>query len=221
MDTNETGDGDFEKYTRWESFWKSRVKNTETRLGDMTYLNDAMIKYIQNQGTICSGTSDLNDYWASLGPIKDPFLGSGSSTGQNLGMIISLWVHPQNSNVIYAGGRFGGLFRTANGNSGNPTWVSVTDNSRLPFQGIKSIIVIPGNGDPLDTSDDIILIASGTRAFDRAGYGMGVWKSNDDGQTWNPTNGLSYSLSNKIRTHKIVNATNEDVFFTLNDKTNH
>ena len=209
----------FKQYARWQWFWSKRIMVTSTGIGDMQYLNDAMAKYITNQNQICGNSSQSSSNWESLGPDSDPILSNTTDRGQNLGMIISLWVHPQNTNVIYAGSRFGGLFRTTNGNSGNPSWVSVTDNSRLPFQGIKSIIVIPGNGDPLDTSDDVILIASGTQAFSRAGYGMGVWKSNDGGQTWNPT-GLSYSLSNKIMTHKIVKTTTGNVFYAVTEKAN-
>lgn len=77
------------------------------------------------------------------------------------------------SDRIYAGTNASGLWKTIDGGE---NWFNVTDVIGLPGMGVNDVVM-----DPYDT--DILYICTGVTTFQR-GYGVGIWKSTDAGNSW-------------------------------------
>jgi photosystem II stability/assembly factor-like uncharacterized protein len=92
----------------------------------------------------------------------------------NIGARINaMAVHPNNSNVIYAGFSSGGLYKTTNGGR---TWSPIFDDK--PYLAISAITLDPKN-------TDIVYIGTGDANI--TGYpflGDGIYRSMNGGQTW-------------------------------------
>jgi len=119
---------------------------------------------------------------------------------------------PVNSNVIYCGTPTGGVWKTINFGL---TWQMLnTDN--LPQIGVSDIAINP-------TNPNTLYIATGDIANSQC-YSIGVMKSTDAGQTWNPT-GLSFTVTQGILmarllmsprdSNTMLAATNIGVFKTI------
>jgi photosystem II stability/assembly factor-like uncharacterized protein len=122
--------------------------------------------------------------WVPLGPYT-PGKSYDTISCHGNGRINCVAFHPTNPDVMWVGAPNGGVWKTDN--SGK-TWRPLTDN--LPTISISDIAVDPKNG-------DILYIALGdfdTMGWIQNGNAMGVFKSTDAGETWNPT-GLSYTSS--------------------------
>ncbi|MDZ4683084.1 MAG: hypothetical protein SGI94_21750 [Saprospiraceae bacterium] len=82
-------------------------------------------------------------------------------------------IHPTNNNIIYIGYSGGGAWKTANGGA---TWSPIFDEQ--DYLAIGHIALDPGNPDH---------VYIGTGDPNISGYpfiGNGVWKSTDQGETW-------------------------------------
>lgn len=89
------------------------------------------------------------------------------------GRINEVAVHPNNSQIIYAGLARGGVFKTTDGGA---NWFPIFDNQ--PFLSVGEITLDPSNPDIvyIGTGDENISISFNT--------GDGVWKSVDGGNNW-------------------------------------
>ena len=98
--------------------------------------------------------------WEELGP------------NTNLGRVIEISFHPQNSNIVYVASPGGGVYKSIDGG------VSWTKLSGLPYQPVNSIAINPLN-------PNVIYFATGH--FSGGGsdlLAMGVYKSTDAGATF-------------------------------------
>ena len=98
--------------------------------------------------------------WEDLGPYN------------NLGRVVDVAFHPQDSNIIYVASPGGGVYRTTDGGA---TWFWLAG---LPYQAVNSIAI-----DPLNPN----VIYVGTGHFNNSGsdlLSMGVYKSSDGGLTF-------------------------------------
>jgi hypothetical protein len=155
-------------FARWDYFWGTRVDSS----GELTTANNAVLQYAASNPTICQSGGN----WSQSGP--------SLLNKQSSGIIISVYSPPGFPNTIYAGSNTGGLWKTTD--SGQ-SWNCITDNLRLPALGINWIAGNPNNVNEL-------YFGSGISTGFYENYGIGLYKSTDAGQTWNPT-GLAWSPS--------------------------
>jgi hypothetical protein len=177
-DENEGTDLSYINYQRWLWFWKTRVDDgTSEHSGSFSL---ALQNYRQSftNSSIYSchqsgGSNNLNSNWTQLGPYSFPC--------QNMGAIFTLEFDPTDAthNTLYAGTGGSGIWRTTNAQSSNPIWTSLQDVDGEPGTGIGDIVFANQGG------VNTIYVSSGTR---RGGYfGVGVFKSTNNGQTWQQT----------------------------------
>ncbi len=182
-------DGPEEEFERWKNLWSNRVNTFGSTKGDFGAASKAMKSYIAS--STCNG-STIPSYWYSMGPNNMPL--------QTMGMITAVAALPSEPNVVYAGASNGGLFKTVNaGISTNPTWVNLTDITRLPSSGIADIVISPlfnilGKHD--------LYISYGPQRF--TAYSLGVLKSIDGGLTWAETGLNITTLGGYINLKKLI-----------------
>lgn len=130
---------------------------------------------------ILSTTSfSQQEQWKWLGPDSLPHWNSKGPCPNGLGLVSALFADPLHPDFLMAGSNTGGLFKSTDG--GN-TWRNISDASMPMVTGISSIV-----RDPLDPSR--FYIGTGSSSYNRE-YGLGVWYSDDKGESWNPS-GLSF-----------------------------
>ncbi|MFY9310414.1 MAG: T9SS type A sorting domain-containing protein [Bacteroidia bacterium] len=210
-DTIET-DGLRSKYNRWEWFWQDRLDDaiTHSKSGGFNAAYRALAAFNEDQ-SICNTPVSIVSSWTGLGPFSQPDI----TTNQNMGIIPALYVDPFNYNNIFAGSNSGGLFKTTNGGT---TWNN-PDVSRLPAMGITSIVVDP------NSNNQTIYVATSMEVMNRAGYGLGVFKSTDGGAHWSPTaltmtpNGMIFSDFNVYKIIRDPNNTpnGTNIYYAITD----
>jgi PKD repeat protein len=191
----------FKPFKRWEYMTEQRVSPDGSRpSSDREFV--AYKNFLKKQGPERS----LNGDWTSLGPFTVP---SGYNGYRGLGRLNAIAFHPTNPDIIYVGAPSGGLWVSSNH---GVTWNVLTDH--LPTLGISSIIV-----DAVNPS--VLYIGTGDRDAGDA-PGLGVWRSIDEGASWEPWNNgmgnvtVGRMLQHPINPEIILAATNAGVFRTNN-----
>ncbi|MCB9298623.1 MAG: T9SS type A sorting domain-containing protein [Lewinellaceae bacterium] len=114
---------------------------------------------------------------------------------RGMGRINCITFHPTDANTFWVGVAQGGIWKTTN--SGQ-SWMPL-DNG-LPILRISDIAVNPNNPDELYVSvGDYAYIGAGLDLDDRkrhTHYGMGVYKTTNGGQSWQPT-GLTFDQTGR------------------------
>ena len=124
----------------------------------------SMIEYQQqrkSQRAAVAVAQKAAPQWTALGP------------NNNLGRVIDIAFHPQNSNILYIASPGGGAYKSTDG-GGSWTWLG-----GLPYQAINSIAIDPQN-------PNVIYFATGH--FQGSGsdfQSMGIYKTTDGGATFN------------------------------------
>lgn len=183
-------------FQRWKDFWMNRVHNDATVTGSLTEYSSNLIAAYSNPDLQPETTSAFN--WQLAGP--------SDLTTHNKGIIVSLWVDPDNIDIIYAGSNTGGMFASTNG--GN-SWSNVTDNIGLPAVGVTDIVVHP-------TNKNIKYIALTVNHHDYLSLNQPayVYKTTDNCVTWTPV--LSFSVSENVKLNRIViDPQNPDILYAL------
>jgi photosystem II stability/assembly factor-like uncharacterized protein len=177
--------GMWKQFKRWEWF-------AETRLDAKGQLNPGLIwkGWLEKQQRFEARDAGLGDYWTELGPVQLPD-GSYTSEGSpGMGRLNCITFHPDNPDHIWVGAATGGLWKTTDAGA---TWSTQTDY--LPNLGVSSFIIHPAN-------PAVMYMATGDcDGWDI--YSIGVLKSTDGGNTWNPT-GLNPDVSSKWRLNKLM-----------------
>ena len=170
-------------FKRWEWFMAPRVSANGER-----FAPDAVWKEMDSyrktyEKSMGAGT------WTSIGP-------STPSGIPGIGRVNCIRVHPTNPSTLYAGAPSGGLWISTNGGS---SWTTKTDNMPQVI-GCTDIAFDP-------TNPNIMYMATGDGdAGDN--YSVGILKSTDGAQTWNPT-GLSFFTSQyRMMSRILVDPTN-------------
>jgi photosystem II stability/assembly factor-like uncharacterized protein len=190
-DKSKKGSG-YKPFNRWLEYRAHYVDKT----GKLTTAENLWQAWeqkraMENSENSQNRSTQVVSNWQSVGPYS--FIDSGSwSSGQ--GRVNCMTIDPNNPNNYYAGTPAGGLWSSKDAGL---TWSPMTDY--LPQIGVSGIAVDPNNS-------DIIYITTGD---DDAGdsYFIGVMKSTDGGNTWNPTGSLSGSSANEI----YIDPTNSDI----------
>lgn len=127
--------------------------------------------------------------WVPVGPF-DLVPSTASSPIHDIGRLNCIAFHPTNPDVFWVGASQGGIWKTTNGGQ---NWMPLGDN--LPAMRISDIAVQTDN-------PDVMYICIGDYGYmglfnvyvaRPTHYGLGVYKTIDGGQTWEPT-GLTFMI---------------------------
>ena len=170
-------------WRRWEQFMSSHL-GADGELVRYNQLNqDALKSLNKNQKT-------TNSSWAFIGPSASSYQSSqGYCIGNGLGRVDRIAFHPSDANIIYAGMPAGGLWRTTNGGT---SWTALTDY--IPSLGISGIAVSHSNANTiyvLSGDGDSDITGGFVNDFGYIRESAGVFKSTDNGETWQQTGTLS------------------------------
>ncbi|PCJ65666.1 MAG: hypothetical protein COA58_09685 [Bacteroidetes bacterium] len=171
----------YKEYQRWDRFWSNRIGASSID-ADMASLNGALLALYDDRTIICDGSPSYPNSWK--------FSGHTENFNNRNGRLISLYVKDDLSYVL-AGSKAGGLWKgTWNTIDAVYTWECLTDNTKVPSFGVHSIAVNPEN-------ENEIYIATGKFSGQnlQIGYGLGILKSTDGGNTWGKTK-LTWDLAN-------------------------
>ncbi len=158
----------YKVFKRWEYINQLRAA-PDGRLQAPDEVIQEYERYMANtpQSKSASGT------WSLLGPFGYPDNNTSQPTGK--GRVNGIGFHPTDPNVIFIGTSSGGIWKSINGGA---NWSNISAN--IPFLGVSAILIHP-------TNPDIIYIGTGDRDGKDA-PGIGVYKSMDGGDTWQPSN---------------------------------
>ncbi len=184
----------YNDYERQKEFWNTRVYNCDTVTGDYSKYIEQLKLYSQNPSM--APTATTSNTWEFVGP-------KNLST-HNQGIIVSLYIDPDNINNIMAGTNNSGLFRTTDGGQ---NWVNVTDNIGMPGLGVNDIAVNPNN--PSE-----IYISTGN-SFNN--YGLGIFKTTDNCNSWQQV--LSFNPNEKMLVRRLlIDSENPSIIYALANK---
>lgn len=169
----ERRDGELVKFMRWKNFWSSRVQAD----GSIAILKHDQQK---NEKLQRRSTGIFDDVvWENVSYEND----LGFQIG--LGRTSSLAFHPTDSNTFFVGTALGGIWKTKDGgNSYQPM------GDDLPYLSVSCLLIDQAN-------PDVLYAAISDRVF----YGppsIGIYKSIDGGESWNPTS-LKFNFTNNVR----------------------
>ncbi len=173
-------DGDYERFKRWEWYWKTRVNPvtgafpTKTAYDVLETYKAAHAEAFENEG----------GNWMSLGAAQS----EGSYA--HVGRVDVVAFSPADTNVIYVGTPSGGIWKSTDAGK---SWKPLGDFNSAT--GVAGILVENHGG------DDIIYLGTGTRR--QLWSGIGLLKSMDGGNTWQKT-GLTWPLSGSQSFNSII-----------------
>src|SRR5262249_54321587 len=107
--------------------------------------------------------------------------GPGPITNVGAGATNTVVPHPTNADILYAGTVNGGVWKTYNATSANPTWTPLTDQ-------YSSLAIVDLALDPRDSSNNTLWAASGRWSSLNADNSplIGLLKTTNGGATWTP-----------------------------------
>jgi photosystem II stability/assembly factor-like uncharacterized protein len=142
-------------------------------------LQAAKQDYIQKWGPPDAARAQFNfNSWTAIGP--DHISTSLTTSGR----LNTIAVNPSNTNIIYAGGATGGVWKTTDGGT---TWTALTDSQCSLAMG--SITLDP-------TNPNIIYAGTGEENFSADSYyGCGVLKSIDGGASWTQLGAANFATT--------------------------
>ncbi|PCJ67944.1 MAG: hypothetical protein COA58_02050 [Bacteroidetes bacterium] len=145
--------------------------------------------------------------FTQVGPIKFPANPSVQTTG--MGRVSNMVYHPTDSNTLFAITSSGGVFKSANEGT---TWKPISD--MLPTTYCASLAINPVN-------PNVMYLGTGDANYGYRG-GMGVWKTNNGGQTWFQSSGgignklVSYILMTPGDTSTLIAACYDGIYKSTN-----
>lgn len=180
-DETEKGKG-FKPYKRWEWFTEQRVYPS----GDLNLIYSGISEYFnQYLEDEVSGVRTLTGNWTHLGPINVPTNGGGA------GRCNFLRFDPNNNSILWTGAPAGGLWKSTDAGLSWTNW----NTDHLPVIGCSDLAIDP-------TNTNIMYLATGDGDGGDT-YSIGVLKSTDGGQTWQPS-GLNWQVTQTRRIRRLV-----------------
>ena len=187
----------YKQFRRWEYFMEPRVYPSGY-IDNLAY-QKAFWSKINNKSIDKSSPT-----WLNLGPSVTPYtIDTENKTGN--GRINCIAFHPDNPNILYAGAPSGGFWKSEDN---GVSWTTTTD--QLSSIGVSDIVVdytIPDN----------IYLATGDGDHGDT-YGIGIVKSTDGGDTWQPTS-LAHNAAEKIFFRKLLmDPDNHNIMITTSNQ---
>lgn len=106
-----------------------------------------------------------------------------------IGAVQMIASHPTNPAIAYLASVSGGVWKSVNSDTANPTWTPISD--RLPSLAISAVAISPFDADGSAvtnaTPEAKLVLFAGTGSFSSAGKGgeaAGLFRSTDGGATW-------------------------------------
>ncbi len=191
------------QYKRWEWFWQQRVTPDGKFPDPMVIYNETakakadQLRRLKKQGAAVLSPTEAN--WKEIGPTVVPVSGGGA------GRINRVHLNVDFPNNIWIGSAAGGAWLSTDKGL---TWDCKTNG--IPSLGVTDIATV-------SSDENVIYIATGD-GFGSAGgvqtpisYSVGVMRSGDGGQTWQPT-GLNWQTSNaRLIRRLLVSPTNPEI----------
>jgi hypothetical protein len=153
-------------YKRWEYFWRNKVTYPfQPKNGDLGAHNFYKHALTTHQLNVC--TTPIGNPWSLAGIDYLP--------RQEIGIVQSMAINPDNTNILFAGSYTSGLWRSMDAGA---NWENITDYLNLPSMGVRSIAINK-------TNPNEMFIATGG-GYQRSGsnYAYGLFKSTNGGNTW-------------------------------------
>ena len=177
LSSGEYRDGTFVKYMRWKHYWKNKL-NSDGTLGDPT-------AYFRKEAVQSRNFGPYDEIpWFNIALPEN----LGGQIG--VGRTTSVAFHPTDPDIFWVSTAIGGIWKTLDGGE---TYISIADN--LPTLAVSVVLVDQSN-------PDIIYAATGDRVW-YGPTGIGVYKSIDGGQTWEPT-AVNWALSSQRRIYAMA-----------------
>lgn len=154
-------------------------------------------KYTKALDDLKSGVADrggFNPLWTAIGP-------------KNIGgRTLCLAIHPQDTNMMWAGSASGGIWKTTTAGIGANAWQYV--ETGFPVLGVSAIAIDPKNPDVLYAGTGEVYNSGNSApnvAFrtTRGTYGIGILKTTNGGTTWSKSLDWSYGQLRGVQDIKI------------------
>jgi len=190
---------ELEAHAKHFNRWKHRVLGFAKPNGDLLTADERSVIFKDNKAFKKANEGN----WKEIGPV------TAKNVYRGVGRINCIAFHPTDSNIMYLGAPYGGVWKTTDHGA---NWENLTDH--LPSFGVSSIAVHPDN-------PNIIYIGTGDGETGR-NPGFGVWKSEDGGKSWETANnGMGNWIVNEIlifsdNGDELLAATNGGYYRTLN-----
>lgn len=116
----------FKNYQRWKYYWKDRMSRVGRKVTGSRYMQKMKLNRLKRitaskkTATPICHRSNHQPNWQLLGPKK-------KYSDQQRGRLISVAVHPNDTNTIYAGSWQSGLYKTT---EHEETWKHMTDSKQ-------------------------------------------------------------------------------------------
>lgn len=178
------GEAKLKHWMRWAWYMSGRLGPD----GEFVNITDHLYR-AHKQLNSMPAYRNSNSEWSITGPVESSY-GNGFNGINGLGRVDRIAFHPSNGNTIYIGTPSGGLWRTTDG--GN-SWTPLTDF--LPSVGISGIVVSHANPNVvyvLTGDGDANLGGGFVKDFGYLRPSAGVFKSTDGGNTWHPTDPVTW-----------------------------
>ncbi len=146
-----------------------------------------VLRFVAALGIVLLAVRAGSAAWVAQGPagsINGQVEGMGAQNNPVVGAVNAVLADPSNANVLYAGAVNGGIWKTTNATSANPTWTPETDFA--PSLSIGAMAF-----DVSDTSSQTLIAGIG-RFSSLSGLGgprTGLLRSTNGGTSWTPING--------------------------------
>lgn len=184
----------YENFKRWQWFWQGRVDAT----GNFNTAQQNILNYMTNAN--CAQSVSAN--WKQMGMKSLP--------SQNLGIVVCLKFDTYSDptfNTAYAGTNASGVWKSTDAKSASPHWQCLQDANGLPGCGVVDLVI--------DYSNPQTFFAAATTGSNYRGYGFGVLKSTDGGQTWNTTGLNTIAFPSAVIGKIMMHPTNPNILWAL------
>ncbi|MEO1450443.1 MAG: hypothetical protein AAFV07_13010, partial [Bacteroidota bacterium] len=184
-------------YQRWAWHMESRLEPDGTYAGTPDY------DQISARYQAITGHSTRQTGWSPVGPLNYVTPATNSQVGHGIGRINHVAFHPANPNILFAATPNGGIWKSVNAGA---SWTPASEG--LPTPRIAHIAINPVNPQEMycATGDGEIMTFPFGAVGRVDGAGLGVFKSTDGGQSWNPTGlmrNVAFGTSSIVRRVRI------------------
>ncbi len=175
-------DNDYAKFQRDLHFYNARLTEDGSFFDNRILYNEAKLRRYESKKLKLNKAINPSVAWTNLGPAK--YLGNQAGLGRTSAVAF----HPTLEKTFYVGAGVGGVWKTTDGGS---SYTAIGD--LLPTLAVSRIVV--NQSDP-----NMIYVATGGKRNSRS---LGVFKTTDNGATWQNTF-LNFSVNNNKQIYEMI-----------------